>query len=73
MSRLHARVMWNRGRISIEDVSTNGTAVESEGGSRVLHREKAQLTGEGILRCGCLGAEEDAALVRFSCETAEEA
>jgi hypothetical protein len=65
--------MWNRGKVSIEDVSTNGTAIESEdGGSNVIHHEKVELTGAGILRCGALGQEEDAAIVQYECEAGEE-
>ena len=73
VSRLHARIMWNRGKISLEDVSTNGTCIEGDdGSSRVIHHDRVELTGSGVLRCGCLGAEEDAALVQFDCKAAEE-
>ncbi len=74
VSRLHARVMWNRGKVSVEDVSTNATRVETDQGvSQILHHDKAELTGTGTMRCGCLGAEEDAAIIQFVCEVAEEA
>lgn len=71
VSRLHARVMWNRGKVTVEDVSTNATCVEPElGDARVIHHERASLTGGGTLRCGCLGAEVDAAIIQFTCEDA---
>jgi len=68
VSRLHARVNWNRGKVRVEDVSTNGTCVEPEGGSpRTYHHDGGQLSGHGLIRCGCLGPEADAALVGYRC------
>jgi class 3 adenylate cyclase len=68
VSRLHARVNWNRGKARVEDVSTNGTCVEPEGGSpRTFHHDGGELTGHGLIRCGCLGPESDAALVTYRC------
>lgn len=68
VSRLHARVTWNRGTARLEDVSSNATSIEPEGGSpRLLHHDRGQILGHGTIRCGCLGAEEDAALVSYRC------
>lgn len=68
-SRLHATVEWQRERIRLTDVSTNGTLVERRDGSRVrLHRESATLEDEGVLRLGATGAE-GGALVRYRCTT----
>ncbi len=68
VSRLHARVNWNRGKVRVEDVSTNGTCVEPEGGSvRAYHHDGGELDGHGIIRCGCLGPESDAAQVTYRC------
>ena len=70
VSRLHARVVWNRGKVEVEDVSTNGTCVQSAcGASQVLHHDKGEIQGEGVLRCGCVGDAEDSALVEFACES----
>ena len=53
VSRLHAVVEWNRGRVQISDVSTNGTTLERAGhGSTRLHHESATLEGEGRLWLG---------------------
>jgi len=71
VSRLHARLSWNRGKVRIDDVSTNGTCVEPKGGKTItLHHEGAELTGEGTIRLGCIGPEGSAALVRYVCEDA---
>lgn len=72
VSRFHARVVWNRGKARLEDMSTNGTCVEPADGSAVtLHRDGAELKGHGVLRCGCLGREEDAALIEYRCVSEE--
>ncbi len=69
VSRLHARVSWNRGRVRVDDVSSNGTAVEPEGETPVtLHREGTALHGHGWLRLGCQGPAEDAARVEYRVE-----
>jgi hypothetical protein len=71
VSRLHARVLWNRGQVRVEDVSTNGTGIEIDGRlTQSLHREIAKLTGEGVLRFGLHGPEGASARVTFRCEPA---
>ena len=68
VSRLHARVNWNRGKARVEDVSTNGTCVEPKDGAlKTYHHDGGQLTGHGVIRCGCLGPESDAALLTYRC------
>lgn len=68
VSRLHARVNWNRGKARVEDVSTNGTCVEpNDGALKTYHHDGGQLTGHGVIRCGCLGPESDAALLTYRC------
>lgn len=53
VSRLHAVVEWNRGRVQVSDVSTNGTTLEHAGrGATRLHHESATLEGEGRLWLG---------------------
>ena len=69
VSRVHARVGWNRGKATVEDVSTNGTCIETAcGTSTPLHHDQAELQGRGSIKCGCLGREEEAALVEYECE-----
>lgn len=68
VSRLHATVEWNRGLVRLEDVSTNGTAVELPGRLPVrLHHQGTILSGNGSLLLGVEGGR--AARVVFHCET----
>ena len=67
VSMIHARIVWNRGRVRLEDISTNGTTIRSEDAPpRTLHHETAPLQGSGSL---CFGDDEDEsdAQVRFRC------
>lgn len=67
VSRLHAIVEWNRGRVQISDVSTNGTTIERAGrGIERLHHASASLDGEGRLFLGG-GPSDDARPVSFRC------
>lgn len=67
VSRLHAIVEWNRGRVHLSDVSTNGTTVERAGrGVTRVHHESATLEGEGRLWLGG-GPSGDARPVIFRC------
>lgn len=53
VSRLHAVVEWNRGRVELGDVSTNGTMVERAGrGTRRVHHDRVVLEGEGKIWLG---------------------
>jgi len=68
VSKLHARVIWDQGQVHLEDVSTNGTVVETDAGNRtVVHHAKAALKGAGVIR---LGDTPDAggALLSYRCE-----
>ena len=68
VSRLHARLSWNSGRTQIEDLSTNGTLIEPEGGTVVpLHHDKMGLSGRGVVRLGTLEAGVDAPAVAYRC------
>mgnify|MGYP001399893877 CR=1 FL=1 len=67
VSRLHAVVEWNRGRVQVSDVSTNGTTLECAGrGVTRLHHESATLEGEGRLWLGG-GPARDAQPVIYRC------
>jgi len=57
ISRLHARFEYNRDRIVLRDVSTNGTYVKLEDGqSALVRRDELLVDGNGLL---CLGREID--------------
>ncbi len=72
VSRMHARIIWDRGKVRLEDVSTNGTCIETDCGTvHTLHHDGMEISGRGHIRCGCLGREEDAALVRYDCGEGE--
>lgn len=67
VSMIHARIVWERGRVRLEDISTNGTTIRREDGPPLtLHHEGALLLGSGTL---WFGDDEDAAEapVRFRC------
>ena len=73
VSRLHARVTWNRGTVRVDDVSTNGTCIEPEGDApSTLHHDQGPITGHGVIRCGCLGPEEESAIVSYRCVPGED-
>lgn len=68
VSHLHARVLWDRGAVAIEDVSRNGTWIEdASGGIRRVHHGRAPLAGEGVLRLGDHADPASCATVRFRC------
>jgi len=68
VSKLHARVIWQREGIELEDVSTNGTTIEESSGSpRVIHHRRARLRGEGVLHLGDAHDFARGAAVRFHC------
>ena len=66
VSGLHARVIWDGGRAHLEDVSTNGTRVESDGAAPVrVHHERVPLEGRGLVRLGDPDEESEGATLRF--------
>lgn len=53
VSKLHARLVWDRGRVRLEDLSTNGTYVHQDGEKTIfLHHESLTLAGEGSVTLG---------------------
>lgn len=70
VSRLHAVVEWNRGRVQLDDVSTNGTTIERAGrGLQRVHHDRVVLEGEGVLWLGS-GTVADARPITYRCTTA---
>ncbi len=68
-SRNHAVIEYRRGRFYLEDNSSNGTTVITDGGSaQVLRRDRTALVGSGRI---CLGGDPDrnpVATLRYRCE-----
>ncbi len=53
VSRLHARVSYNKGRFHLTDLSINGTYfLSDDGNGGYLHRDSRELTGSGTLGLG---------------------
>lgn len=68
VSRLHARITFERGRAQIEDISSNGSGVRPEDGpARDLLHDSAVLKGKGTLRLGLNCPEEAVAVVHYAC------
>ncbi len=66
VSRLHARVGYNKGRFHLTDLSINGTYFLSDNGSSgYLHRDTRELTGSGTLGLGEAISAESLVTVRF--------
>jgi class 3 adenylate cyclase len=68
VSMVHARVLWDRGKARIEDMSTNGTTIRRQEANAVtIRHEEASLLGAGLL---CLGDPDDESLgarIRYRC------
>jgi class 3 adenylate cyclase len=66
VSRLHARVGYNKGRFHLTDLSINGTYFLSDDGSGgYLHRDTRELTGSGTLGLGEAISPASLVTVRF--------
>lgn len=60
VSKVHALIVWNRGRISLEDISTNGTMIQRDNElPRTLHHEAVLLKGSGFLWFGDTNTETE--------------
>lgn len=69
VSRLHAKVSLDRGFVTFEDMSSNGSAlVPATGPARDVRRTSIRLKDAGVLRLGLLCEDEAAAFVQFRCE-----
>lgn len=66
VSRLHARVVYNKGRFHLTDLSFNGTYfLSDDGNSGYLHRDTRELIGCGMLGLGEAISPDSLAKVRF--------
>jgi len=69
ISRLHARIEVERGKITLIDESTNGTFVQSESGDELfVRRDSTQLVGKGIIGLGRIAQPGTALAVHYSVE-----
>jgi adenylate cyclase len=66
VSRLHARVGYNKGRFHLTDLSINGTYfLSDDGNGGYLHRDTRELTGSGTLGLGEVISPDSPVTVRF--------
>jgi pSer/pThr/pTyr-binding forkhead associated (FHA) protein len=70
ISRLHARIEFNRNKFLLVDQSTNGTFVLSESGEEsFVRRDSLQLKGEGRIGLGKTPeGSMPGQMLQFSCE-----
>jgi class 3 adenylate cyclase len=69
ISRLHARIDFNRNRFVITDQSTNGTFVAIDGQEEIfVRRDSIALSGAGRIGLGSSPDAESPQTIRFACE-----
>ena len=69
ISRLHARIEFNRNRFMLTDQSTNGTFVQMAGQEEAfVRRDSIAIKGEGLIGLGRVPDAESAQTIRFVCE-----
>src|SRR4029450_10860296 len=69
ISRLHARIEFNRNKFLLIDQSTNGTFVTTrEGEEAFVRRDSMQLKGEGLIGFGRGPESGSAPTVKYVCE-----
>jgi hypothetical protein len=69
ISRLHARIEFNRNKFLLVDQSTNGTFVMSrEGEESFVRRDSMPLKGEGMIGFGRAPEGNSPLTLRFTCE-----
>ncbi|HTP39535.1 MAG TPA: adenylate/guanylate cyclase domain-containing protein [Steroidobacteraceae bacterium] len=69
ISRLHARIEWNRSRFTLTDQSTNGTFVQIVGQEDAfLRRDSMPIKGEGQIGLGKVPEAESPQTIYFVCE-----
>jgi len=71
ISRLHARIEFNRNRFTLTDMSTNGTFVQIAGQEEAfVRRDTIPIKGEGMVGLGKSPDAESPQTLRFACEEA---
>jgi len=69
ISRLHARIEFNRNRFTITDQSTNGTFVQINGEEEsFLRRDSMSIKGAGLIGLGRVPDRDSPLTLRFVCE-----
>lgn len=69
ISRLHARVEFNRNKFMLIDQSTNGTfVVGKDGDESFVRRDSMHLRGEGLIGLGKAPDSNSSQVIRFTCE-----
>jgi adenylate cyclase len=69
ISRLHARIEFNRNKFLLIDQSTNGTFVTTkEGEEAFVRRDSMQLKGEGLIGFGRVPEANSTLTVKYVCE-----
>jgi class 3 adenylate cyclase len=69
ISRLHARIEFDRNKFLLIDESTNGTFVTNQSGEEsFVRRDSLQLKGEGMIGLGRAPEGSSAQNVQFTCE-----
>ena len=69
ISRLHARVEFNRNKFMLIDQSTNGTFVIGKDGEEAfVRRDSMQIRGEGLIGLGKAPDSNSSQVIRYICE-----
>ncbi len=69
ISRLHARIEFNRNRFMLTDQSTNGTFVQMAGQEEAfVRRDSMPIKGEGMIGLGRVPDIDSPQTIRFVCE-----
>lgn len=69
ISRLHARIEFNRNKFTLVDQSTNGTFVTTrEGEEAFVRRDSMLLKGEGLIGFGRVPESGSALTLKYMCE-----
>jgi class 3 adenylate cyclase len=69
ISRIHARIEFNRNRFTLTDQSTNGTFLQINGQEETfVRRDSVQMKGEGSIGLGRVPDGDSPQTIRFICE-----
>lgn len=69
ISRLHARLEFNRNKFMLVDESTNGTFVLGKDGEEAfVRRDSMQIRGEGLIGLGKAPDSNSSQVIRYTCE-----